>query len=88
MFLPLHITIALASMLSAAYLYFYPKNSTLRITYALVAATFGTGFGLIFAGPTNMTQICITGLVYLGFISIGIVSARNTLTRTNPPKNL
>jgi len=74
-----HITVALASIVSAGYMLMRPSKNGLRISYALVIAMFLSGFALLIEKPSYMTQACITGLVYLAFVTFALVSARNKL---------
>lgn len=79
MILPLHITIALLSVIYTAFVYFSPSKAKLRGSYALVALTVATGTWLIVANPAHMVQSCVTGLLYLGVIFYGIHLASNKL---------
>ncbi|HYV33434.1 MAG TPA: hypothetical protein VE973_01115, partial [Candidatus Limnocylindria bacterium] len=74
MVLPLHIIIALLSLASSGYILFRPSRLGLNLSYALVALTLISGFVLVMTKPANITQTCVTGLVYLGFVAFGIVS--------------
>lgn len=79
MILPIHIAIALLSIIYTAFVYFMPTKGKLRVSYALVALTVATGTWLVVANPAHMVQSCITGLVYLGVVFFGIALARNKL---------
>lgn len=76
-----HIIVAISSLFWTGYVFFYPSKSKLNIAYALVALMLLSGFDLILSKPAHLTQTCIEGLVYLGFVSFGIVSARNKLAK-------
>lgn len=82
MILPIHIVIALASVIYTAFVYFAPSKAKLRVSYSLVALTVATGTWLVVANPAHMVQSCITGLVYLGVVFFGIALARNKLADT------
>jgi hypothetical protein len=84
MLLILHLVSAFGSMLYTAYLYFFPSAAKLKISYGLVAATFATGFGLVFTKPAHIVEVCVMGLVYLSVVSVGIVSAKYKLARVQP----
>lgn len=45
----------------------------------LVGITMLSGTYLVVVKPTHMVQSCIEGLIYLAFVSFGIVSVRNKL---------
>ena len=79
MILPLHILIATASIFSSASAFLFPSKSKLRLTYALIALTFISGFFLMWGKPVHMAQVCTTGLIYLGIVSAGIFAARHKL---------
>lgn len=79
MLLLTHITISLTSLACTGYILFSPSKFGLNLSYALVIFTLISGFGLVLSKPANLTQTCVIGLVYLGFVSYGIVYARNKL---------
>jgi hypothetical protein len=81
MILPLHIIIALSSLIHTGYIFMRPTASGLQVSYVLVILTLFSGFGLVLSKPANMTQTCVTGLVYLGVVSFGIASARYKLAK-------
>lgn len=76
MILILHIIIALASIVYTGYVYIRPSWAKLRNSYILVAGTLASGTYLVVIKPSHLLSICLTGLVYLGIVSIGIVAAR------------
>ena len=80
MVLSLHILIALSSVFYTAYVFFYPSQSKLRGSYLLLALTIVTGTYLVIAKPSNLTQICVTGLVYIGVMLAGILVVRRKLS--------
>jgi hypothetical protein len=81
MALLLHILIALSSIAFTTYVFFSPSKPKLNASYALVAATIASGTYLVFANPAHMLQSCVSGLIYLGIVTVGIVSARAKLAR-------
>ena len=83
MILPLHVAIALASVIYTAYVYFSPTKAKLRVSYALAGLTVASGTWLILSNPAHMVQACISGLAYLALIFFGIALARNKLASTN-----
>jgi hypothetical protein len=78
----LHVLIALASLGYTTYVFFHPSKAGLGASYALVAATLASGAYLIWSNPAHMAQSCTTGLLYLGLVGVGIVSARARLVST------
>ncbi len=75
----LHVVIALLGIVSATYGYFRPTNTNLRISYSLVAATFASGFYLVWREPATILHMCLTGIFYLSVVSVGIVLSRRKL---------
>ncbi len=82
MILVLHIIIALFSIAYSVYLFVSPSIAKLRVMYATVAATLVTGTYLVVTRPVHIAQACTSGLLYLGFVSVGIVYARRQLAVT------
>lgn len=82
MILPLHIAIAISSIVFTAYVYFSPTKTKLTGSYVLVGLTIATGTWLVVANPAHMVQSCISGLVYLGVVFSGIALARSKLADT------
>lgn len=74
-----HVIIALISVVYTTYLLFAPSKPKLRISYSLVAATIASGTYLIISTHANMLKACMTGLIYIGAISIAIALARHKL---------
>ncbi|MBX4205507.1 MAG: hypothetical protein KW788_05020 [Candidatus Doudnabacteria bacterium] len=81
MILPFHIVVAVSSLIWTAVTYFYPSQTKLNAAYTLTALMLVSGFALILSKPAHMTQTCIEGLVFLGVVSYGLVSARHKLAR-------
>ncbi len=79
MIILLHVVIALSSIATTTYAFFFPSKSKLRLSYSFTAATVATGFYLLAAYPAHMIQTCTTGLIYLAVIIVGTVSARYRL---------
>ena len=79
MVLLLHIVIALTSLVYTTYLYISPSKTKLRLSYILVASTVATGTYLTLINLSHLVSTCITGLIYLGIVSVAIVSARHKL---------
>lgn len=79
MLLLFHILIALGGVLHTTLLIFSPSRIKLRISYAFLALTLGSGFYLVWTTKTHMLQSCIMGLLYTGFVSVGIAVARGKL---------
>ncbi|MES2971778.1 MAG: hypothetical protein V4702_05650 [Patescibacteria group bacterium] len=78
-----HVIIALSSVAYTTYLFLRPSKSKLQISYGLVVATLASGTYLVFVTRNNILQACITGLIYVGAVSVGIVLAQRKLTSAN-----
>lgn len=81
--LPIHIAIALLSVIYTAYVYFSPTKAKLRGSYALAGLTLATGTWLVVSNPAHLVQACISGLVFLSVIFFGIALAQNKLASAN-----
>lgn len=79
MALLIHIIIALGSVFFSTYLLFYPNETRLRVSYALVGLTIATGTILVFMNPGKLFQACMSGLLYVVIVSVIIGFARNKL---------
>lgn len=77
----LHILIAFISIFYTGYTYLFPSVRKLFASYCLVFATLISGSYLLIIRPTHMAQTCITGLIYLGFVTIGITKAHKKLAK-------
>jgi hypothetical protein len=75
----LHIIIALASIVYTGYVFLSPSQAKLRNSYLLVAGTLASGTYLVVIKPSHLLPACLSGLAYLGVVSIGIVAARMKL---------
>lgn len=87
MLLPVHITIAIASIVLATYVAFKPRYSILLVAYSLVVFSLLTGLGLALSKPENIVEACVTGLFYLVIVLVAIVIARNKLSRSSTQQN-
>jgi hypothetical protein len=67
-----HILIALTSVIYTGFVYIAPSRAKLNASYGLVALTIASGTWLIIANPAHMVQSCLTGLLYLGVMFVGI----------------
>jgi hypothetical protein len=74
-----HISIAIASMILTAITFVSPSKTKLRVIYALVAATLISGTALVVMNPVSMAKTCVTGLVYLSLVAVGIVATQKKL---------
>lgn len=74
-----HILIALTSVGFTTLVFFSPSARKLWASYGLVAVTLISGFYLVWSNPTHMLQACMSGLLYVGVVSLGLVSVHHKL---------
>lgn len=73
MLTPIHITLALASILYLAILLFSKKSHGLVVAYLSVVATLGSGALLMIIKPETLSHVCVSGTVYL-VVAIAAIS--------------
>ncbi len=78
-----HICVALAGIVMSGLALLRPSARLLRFSYGAVALTFASGTYLVIAGPAHLVSSCISGIIYLGVVSAGLVPARMRLARQN-----
>jgi hypothetical protein len=74
-----HVVIALLSIGYTTYLFFVPSKKKFYVNYALVALTITSGTYLVWSKPAHIAQACMTGLFYIGFVSVGMAAAQYRL---------
>ncbi|MGH7237317.1 MAG: hypothetical protein ACREGF_02165 [Candidatus Saccharimonadales bacterium] len=74
-----HITVALASILYSTFLFIAPSKLKLYGAYSLVGLTIASGSFLVVNTHVRILQACITGLVYIATVSVGIIFAHYKL---------
>jgi hypothetical protein len=79
----IHVLIALTSVGVTTYAFFKPSKKLLMGAYALVVGTLVSGVYLIVSAPSHMIEACISGIVYLSVISVGIMIIRTKLAARN-----
>lgn len=79
MIIVLHVIIALTSLVWATIGYIRPTNTNLRVSYALIALTFITGFYMVMMEPAQMLRTCLSGVTYLAIASVGVLLTRRKL---------
>ena len=78
-----HITIAFLSIGFTSYTAFFPSKAKLNFTYMLILGTLLSGSVMMFLQPINLGQMCISGIIYLGFVSVVSIVARKRLAAVN-----
>ncbi len=76
MTLLLHIIIALSSLLFTTYLYFRPSQAKFYTAYGLIAATLLSGTYLVVSLHAPLMSSCMSGLVYIVMVGMGVFAAR------------
>lgn len=71
-----HVIIAFSSMAFTTYLYFRPSRRKFYSAYGLIAATLASGTYLVISTHSPLLPSCASGLVYLGIVTAGVLSAR------------
>ncbi len=81
MILLLHILLAISSILFATSLFLAPSDQKFKANYFLLAATLASGTYLVIDRASHLVESCFLGLVYLGAVSLAIVSAKRKFAR-------
>ena len=81
MFLIVHILIAILSIIYTGYTLISPTKNKINASYFFVMTTIGSGSYLIFLNSSHLVGACISGLFYLGVVSVGILIARKKLAK-------
>lgn len=79
MIILLHVLIALSGIIWTTYGYFRPTRTNLKVSYVLVALTFASGFYLVWSEPAKILHMCLSGLMYLAIVGVGIVLSQRKL---------
>lgn len=81
MILPIHIFIALSSVVFNTYLWFRPSKAKLKGSYILIGLTLASGTYLVISTGSNILSSCETGLVYICVVSVMAAAARHKLAQ-------
>ncbi|PLS81840.1 hypothetical protein CYG49_00530 [Candidatus Saccharibacteria bacterium] len=87
MVLFLHVSIAVASLLSATYVLLLPSNRALEISQVLIGLTIGSGTLLVLLSPAYLIQACISGTVYALFALLMTIVAHKRLASVHIAAN-
>jgi hypothetical protein len=79
MILIFHIIIALTSVVASTYAFISPSKTKIRASYGLVILTIASGTYLVISTHAGMLSSCITGLIYVGVVSLNLGVARHRL---------
>jgi hypothetical protein len=81
MILLLHISIALATVIYATYLYARPVASRFPAAYGFIVATLASGTYLVVLSPAHLAQACVSGIVFVAVVMAVLLSARRKLAQ-------
>ncbi len=81
MILVMHIGVALLSIIYVAYIFVAPTKTKLRVSYAMVASTLASGTYLVVSSGSSILKSCISGLIYLAVMFVGMCAANYKLSR-------
>ena len=84
MFLLLHVTVAVISIVWTGIAYFMPTTKKLNISYALIASTLATGTYLVMTTHSPLLQSCVAGIAYLAIVLFETFAVRNRLVTQRP----
>lgn len=75
MILLAHIVLALSGLAYSTYIFFKPSQRGIKLTSGLAVLTLLTGTYLVASTGSHLLSACLSGLFYLGAVSVGIVTA-------------
>ncbi len=79
MILIFHILSALSSVFFTSYVVFRPSNAGLKVSAALFLFTLISGSLLMVFASASILRTCLTGLVYLAFVSVEMLVIKKRL---------
>jgi len=80
MILVIHITVAIISVVSSLLTVLAPTHTKQRATQFLTLATLMTGAIMVAIQPTHLGKSCISGILYIGFITLASSISKRKLT--------
>jgi hypothetical protein len=81
MILILHITVALASLVTTGLSAIFPSRKRLHISYGLIGLTLASGTVLVLTTHVAILHTCETGLVFLAVSLFGISVTSRRLSK-------
>jgi hypothetical protein len=81
MALIIHIIIALTSIAFTTLLFALPSQAKFRANYGLIALTLISGTYLVVSTNAPMLKSCMSGLLYIGVVTLGTIAARYKYAR-------
>lgn len=81
MALIIHIIIALTSIAFTTLLFALPSRAKFNANYVLIALTLTSGTYLVVNTNAPMLKSCMSGLLYIGLVTLGTIAARYKYAR-------
>lgn len=81
MLLLTHLVIALSSLVYTTYLYVRPSHAKIKVAAALVAGTLASGTWLVVSTHAPLLSSCVSGLIYLSVVTVGVTLSVRKLAR-------
>ena len=75
----IHVLVALSSIVYTTFVFVRPSPSRLKLSYGLIAGTFKTGTYLVMSKQAHLLQTCVTGLAYLGAMTLAVFAVHYRL---------
>lgn len=75
MIIAMHVALALMSIIFTTILYFAPSQNKFKAAYILVGGTLLTGTYLVISRHSALLGACVSGVIYLTIVTIGIAAA-------------
>lgn len=79
MLLMFHVLVAIGGLVITTIAWLRPKQQMISLCFGLLAATLASGTVLVVKLRAPLLSACLSGLLYTGFILIGISLARRRL---------
>jgi hypothetical protein len=80
MLLGLHISAALAGIITSSLAFLWPSANKIRLTTGMVALTVLSGTVIVAQRHLGLVSACISGLLYIGFTSVSLLLAARRLS--------
>lgn len=80
MIIAFHVSAAFLSLVLAGFVSFWPSRAKLISLVSAVTATLASGTYLVINTKTNLLGVCITGITYLGLVTVGFTVGYLRLT--------
>lgn len=79
MIVAVHIFSALTTLIMSGWAFFKPQFRLIGAALGLFGVTIATGTYLVLTKPTHILSVCLSGLLYGGFVGISLYAAKKRL---------